>query len=430
MNTSLHNYQRRVAQHIVDHPASAVFLHVGLGKTAATLTALLAADDAISILVVAPKKVAEETWLAERDLWAPELTMRVITGNPKQRMSGVLSPERVHVVSFDNVEWLVKTFGAKWPYNVLVLDESQKVKDPSTNRFKALKKVRHLFDRVILLSATPASESRLGLWSQYFLADGGQRLGKTFTSYKEAFFESDYMGWSTTIRRGAEEKINARIADITIAMKADDYLDLPERIDIVNPISLPNMPQYEQMERDYLLPLKNGAVTAVNAAVLFGKLCQLSSGCIYDEDRVTHTLHTAKMDALTELVDSANGNPVLVFYAYQHERERLLTIKGAEPLDVKKWNAGLQRVAIAHPKSAGAGLNLQHGGSVMVWFSLPASGDLYTQACGRLHRQGQKETVIIHHLIATGTIDEEIMALLQGKHASEQAFFEALRSRA
>ena len=433
---SLHEYQRRAAQHIIDNPASALFLEVGLGKTAATLTALqhlVSTGDIYSALVVAPKRVAEEVWLQERDLWAPGLPMRLITGSRQERLRAAMDPAPIHIIGRDNLVDLVEQLGGRWPYQAIVLDESQGFKDSSSKRFKALRKVTKHHEHIVLLSATPASESLMGLWSQVFLADQGQRLGKSFTAFKQAFFEGDYMGWKWSIRPGAEQKIHERIADITIAMRAEDYLELPERIDNVISVTLSaaERRQYEQLERDYLLPVKAGEViTAANAAVLFGKLNQLSGGAIYDEQREPQILHSRKLEALDELVESANGAPVLVFYGYQHERDRILKgIKGAEELDVKRWNAGAQRVAVAHAASAGAGLNLQHGGHLMCWYSLPPSLELYTQACGRLHRQGQKRAVVIHHLIATDTIDEEIFDLLRHKRAGQDRLLDALKRR-
>jgi SNF2 family DNA or RNA helicase len=435
MAPSLHAYQHRAADHVIANNAAALFLDVGLGKSAATLTALRRMFDTgeiLSALVIAPKTVAEETWPTERGIWAGDVPMRLITGTPKERMAAVMDPAPLHVIGIDNVSWLVEMFSGKWPYDTVILDESQKFKDPSAKRFKALKKVRKHFERVILLSATPASESLMGLWAQVFLTDGGQRLGKTFTSFKEAFFACDYMGWNWAPRPGAEQAIHQRISDMALSMRAEDYLDLPERIDNRIEVHLDNASRraYAALERDYLMQYRGEVVTAANAAVLAGKLLQLTSGQVYDEDRNVVEVHEGKINALEALVDAMNGNPLLVFYQFRHEVDLIeARIKGAEPIDVTRWNRGEQKVAYAHPKSAGAGLNLQHGGATMCWYSLPWSLDLYIQACGRLHRQGQKRSVVIHHLIVPESIDEDVMVALAAKKDGQDRLLEALKRR-
>lgn len=434
---TLHDYQKRMAEHIVANPASYQLAEVGLGKTAATLTAIRTlAEEMIlcSVLVIAPKRVAESVWIAERDLWAPGLSMTVITGSPAERMRLMAKPSQVKVIGRDNVCWLVETYFKRWPFNVLVIDESQSFKDSGSKRFKALKKVRHIFDRVVLLSATPASEGLLGLWSQCYLLDGGERLGKSFSAYKQAYFVSDYMGWSWEPAKGAERKIFERIADISVSLKAEDYLTLPERIDNVIDVrfSVSELDTYRRLEKDYLLPITNGDdITAVNAAVLWGKLHQLSGGAVYDDKKEPVVFSDAKLEALADLIESANGSPVLVFYGYRHEVARIkAAVKGAEDLDVAKWNAGKQKVALAHAESCGAGLNLQHGGAIACWYSIPASLGQYTQACGRLHRQGQKNTVVIHHLIVKDTIDEDVMQALKDKATTQDRLINALKRRA
>lgn len=435
--SKLHRYQLDGARFIEANPFAFLMWSVGLGKTAATITAirrLLKQCEIINVLIVGPRMVVEEAWPAELAKWAPDLSFELINGDRKARMRKAMQPCAISLISRDNIADLIQMFGSKFPFDMVVLDESHSVKSPSSKRFKSIRKIRHIPSRWVLLSATPASESLEGLWAQCFCGDGGARLGKSFTAFKQAFFEADYLGWKWSIRPGAEQKIYERIADITIAMRAEDYLELPERIDNVISVTLSasERRQYEQLERGYLLPVKAGEViTAANAAVLFGKLNQLSGGAIYNEQREPQILHSRKLEALDELVESANGNPVLVFYGYQHERDRILKgIKGAEELDVKRWNAGAQRVAVAHAASAGAGLNLQHGGHLMCWYSLPPSLELYTQACGRLHRQGQKRAVVIHHLITADTIDEEIFDLLRHKRAGQDRLLDALKRRA
>ena len=432
---SLHSYQRHGVEHIKTNQSVGLFLEVGLGKTATTLTALrdlIRSGEVLAPIVIAPKTVAEETWPAEVAIWTPDLKIEMITGTPKERMRKVMTPADLHVIGIDNVAWLVETFGGKWPFDTCIIDESQKFKDPSVKRFKALKRVAKHFDRVVILSATPATESLMGLWSQIFLLDQGQRLGKSFTAFKQAYFESDYMGWKWSPRTGSEKVIRDRIGDICISMRAEDYLELPPRIDNTIRVSMDDASRraYAAMERDYLMRHRGEVITAANAAVLAGKLLQLTSGQIYDEDKNVVEVHEGKINALEELVDSMNGNPLLVFYAYRHEADLIeARIKGAEPIDVTRWNRGEQRVAIAHPKSAGAGLNLQHGGHTACWYSLPWSLDLYIQSCGRLHRQGQKATTVIHHLVVPESIDEDVMAALADKQSGQDRLLDALKRR-
>ena len=429
----LHDYQKRAAQFIVDHPSVMVWLDLGLGKTASVLTALSmmkARGERMSVLVVAPKRVAEYVWEAEKGLWAPKMPMRVVSGTPEQRKRAMGCSEAVKVVGRDNVKWLVDEYKDRWPFNVLVIDESQSFKNPSSTRFKALRKVK--FDRRILMSATPASENLLGLWSQFFLADQGARLGRTYTGYKDAFFSADFMGWNLELRPGAKQNIYKRVQDITVAMRAQDYLELPERVDrtVAVHMSAPEMAEYGELEKEMLLPVASGEpITAANAAVLWGKLHQLAGGAIYDEDKQVHVFSNAKIDALEDLIEAANGEPMLVFYGYKHELERIKKL-GGEELDVDKWNAGKQRVALAHPASAGAGLNLQHGGATVVWFTLPASLELYTQACGRLHRQGQTKPVMVNHLVTQGTSDEVVLVRLGQKHIDQRELIQAMVKRA
>lgn len=432
---SLHEYQRRAVEWIVERPSSGLFLACGLGKTASTLTAvsrLVSEGDVFSVLVVAPKRVAEHTWLQERDKWSPGLGMTVIAGDQKERMRCVMTPTPVHVISRDNLCWLVEQFGKRFPYDMLVIDESSSFKNPTSKRFKALKKVRKEFSRVVILTGTPAPNSLLDIWGGVFLLDGGERLGRTFTAFKQAHFESDFMGWKFSPRKGAEADIHNRIADICMSMRAEDYLTLPERIDNVVSVHLSAGERaiYERMKRDMVIPADESLIIAANAAVLCGKLQQLASGEIYDENRNVITIHDQKIEALKEIIEAAQGRPVLVFYQFQHEFDRIVAeVKGAEPLDVPKFMRGEQLIALAHPASAGHGLNLQSGSSEMVWYSVPWSLELYQQACARLHRQGQTKTVVIHHVIASQTIDEDVMNALRDKATTQDRLINALKRR-
>ena len=431
----LHPYQERAVEWIVDKPACGLFMQMGLGKTASVLTAigrLVNEGDVFSVLVVAPKRVAECTWLLERDKWSPGLPMTIVAGDQKERMRCVMAPTPVHVISRDNLPWLVEQFGRRFPYDMLVIDESSSFKNPQSKRFKSLKKVRKEFSRVVILTGTPAPNSLMEIWPQIFCLDGGERLGRTFTAFKQAYFESDFMGWKFSPRKGAEAEIHGRISDICMSMTAADYLTLPDRIDNIVPIYLtPSERQaYETLKRDFVLPADDSMITAVNAAVLCGKLLQLAGGEIYDEERNVITIHSQKIDALSDIIEAAQGRPVLVFYQFQHERDRIIAeIKGAEELDVQQFMRGEQAVALAHPASAGHGLNLQSGSSEMVWYSLPWSLELYQQACARLHRQGQTKTVVIHHLVASESIDEDVMAALRDKATTQDRLINALKRR-
>lgn len=430
---TLHPYQERAVEWIIDNPGAGLYLACGLGKTASTLTAisrLVKDGEVFSVLVVAPKRVAEYTWLQERDKWAKHLRMTVISGDQKERMRKVFEPTEIHTISFDNLPWLVEQFGKRFPYDMLVIDEASGVKNPQSKRFKALKKVRKEFSRVVILTGTPAPNSLLDVWGGVFLLDGGERLGRTFTAFKQAYFESDYMQWRWTPRKNSESEIYSKLADICMSMRAEDYLSLPDRIDNMVTVKLTakEFDAYKRLARDFVLATDGGTITAVNAAVLCGKLQQMASGQIYLEDRSIETIHSQKLDALSEIIDAAQGHPVLVFYQFQHERDRILAeIEGAADLDVNLFMAGKQPVALAHPASAGHGLNLQSGSSEMVWYSLPWSLELYQQACARLHRQGQTKTVVIHHLIVSESIDSEIVDALRNKATTQDSLINALK---
>lgn len=405
---TLHGYQKRAAKFIEENERAFLILDVGLGKTASTLTAIANMD--VRVLVIAPKLVAEKTWPEECQRWTPQTSLVVASGTPAQREKAIRSGAKITVIGRDNVAWLQKL---NVRFDMLVIDESQGFKDPSSKRFKALKNMG--FRRVVLLSATPVSEGFLGLWSQCLLLDGGSSLGKSYTAYKQAYFDSDYMGWTHTIKKGAGELILKRIENKSLSMKAEDYLELPPRVDNFIKVDMPEMAVYHELEKNLILEINDDAITAVNAAVLWGKLHQLAGGAVYSEAGEVNVFSTAKIEALCELIESNNGAPLLVFYNYKHEADRIIAATKAEKLDVDKWNKGLQKVAIAHPDSCGAGLNLQAGGSSLCWFSLPPSRGDYIQANGRLHRQGQTKPVMVHHLITQGTIDERVVEILDSK---------------
>ena len=441
----LHEYQVAAADHILNNAKSGLFLDMGLGKTASTLSALrvmLDSGEVDRVLIIAPKRVAEHTWPTESQKWGAvvgQFTSTVIAGSPEQRIRNLASNAELHIIGVDNVLWVVKHFGKAWPYTCVVIDESSMFKDSGSKRFKALKSVTPYIDRCVLLTGTPAPNSLTELWPQIYLLDGGVRLGRTMTSFKDKFFESDFMGWKLTIRPGAENDIHSRVSDICMSMKAEDYLDMPERIDNVIDVVLPDsvFSKYRQLEKDYLLPLSKGdEVTAANAAVLCNKLLQLTQGAPYIDgtDHEYKIMHDEKIIELSAIVDVSGGNPVLVFYQFKSDLDRLTkafpkAITVAAPGAIDAWNKGDIQMLLAHPASAGHGLNLQSGGSIVVWFALTWSLEQYQQANARLHRQGQTKTVVIHHLVAKGTIDEEVMAALRDKATTQDRLINALKRR-
>lgn len=443
------NYQQYAINHVIDNSASGLFLDMGMGKTVSTLTAI---DDLIllgevnKVLVIAPLRVAEDTWSTEVDKWDHLKHLRIskILGSKKQREEAINTDADIYVTNRENVDWLVAECFNSWIWDMVVIDELSSFKSSKAKRFRALKKVRPYFKRIVGLTGTPAPNSLIDLWPQIYLLDGGQRLGKTITGYKERYFKpgrrNGYVVYNWEIKEGSEESIQNKISDICISMSAKDYLDIPERIDNRVEITLPIkvMDTYKQLEKDLVLEIGEEDITAANAAVLTNKLLQLANGAIYSEDKEVVRIHDEKLDRLEEIIDIANGKPVLVFYNFKHDYDRISKMLTKNKIknqalntsdDIKKWNNGEIQVALLHPASAGHGLNLQYGGNIIVWFGLTWSLELYQQANARLHRQGQKETVIIHHLIAKGTVDEDVMNALANKEVNQNMLLEAVKAR-
>lgn len=443
------NYQQYAINHVIDNSASGLFLDMGMGKTVSTLTAI---DDLIllgevnKILVIAPLRVAEDTWSTEVDKWDHLKHLRIskILGSKKQREEAINTDADIYVTNRENVDWLVAECFNSWIWDMVVIDELSSFKSSKAKRFRALKKVRPYFKRIVGLTGTPAPNSLIDLWPQIYLLDGGQRLGKTITGYKERYFKpgrrNGYIVYNWELKEGSEETIQNKISDICISMSAKDYLDIPERIDNKVEITLPIkvMDTYKQLEKDLVLEIGEEDITAANAAVLTNKLLQLANGAIYSEDKEVVRIHDEKLDRLEEIIDIANGKPVLVFYNFKHDYDRISKMLTKNKIkhqalntsdDIKKWNNGEIQVALLHPASAGHGLNLQYGGNIIVWFGLTWSLELYQQANARLHRQGQKETVIIHHLIAKGTVDEDVMNALANKEVNQNMLLEAVKAR-
>jgi SNF2 family DNA or RNA helicase len=419
---------------------------VGLGKTVITLTAVNELiHDYFTVrrcLVVAPKRVAETTWAREAAKWDHLKGLRVVHvgGTEKQRIRALNSPGDVWCIGRDLVVWLVEYFGKEWPFDMVVVDELSSFKSSSARRFRALKKVRPLISRIVGLTGTPAPNGLIDLWAQVYLLDRGERLGSTVTGYRDRYFVPGRRNQNVVFewipKPEADAAIHAKLEDICVSMSAADWLQLPERIDRVVPVQLPPAAraEYKQLERDRLIPLAGADVVAAEAAVLANKLLQISNGAVYDELHGVHEVHDAKLDALEDLIEAANGQPVLVFYSYRHDLARIQQrFPMARQLDtaddIASWNAGRIPMLLAHPASAGHGLNLQAGGHIVVWFGLPWSLELYQQANARLHRQGQENAVIVHHIIAEDTLDEQVMKVLSGKAAGQNALMEAVKAR-
>jgi SNF2 family DNA or RNA helicase len=350
----------------------------------------------------------------------------------------------IYVTNRENVEWLVKNYFNCWPFDMVVIDELSSFKSSKAIRFRELKKVRPLFKRIVGLTGTPAPNSLIDLWPQVYLIDGGQRLGKTITSYREQYFKpgdrNQYIVYNWKLKEGAEDAIHKKIGDICISMMAKDYLDIPERIDntISINLSISAINKYKQLEKDLVLELGRYDITASNAAVLTNKLLQMSNGAIYSENKSVVEIHEEKLEALLDIIEAANGKPVLIFYSFQHDFDRIINFLKSKKLkaigledskDITEWNKGKIPILLVHPASAGHGLNLQYGGNIIVWFGLTWSLELYQQANARLHRQGQKENVIIHHLVASGTVDEDVMRALGSKEINQNMLLEAVKAR-
>ena len=447
-----HEYQKYAIDRVVADPALGLFLEMGLGKTVITLTAINELRFhrwAVSrCLVVAPKKVAEATWSAEAAQWDHLEHLRIVPvlGSAQKRIRALNTPGDIWVTNRENVPWLVDYYRNSWPFDMVVLDESSSFKNAQSKRFKALKLVRPRISRLVELTGTPAPNGLEDLWAQIYLLDGGARLGRTISSYREAFFTEDraYPGQlyrTYSPQDGADRRIREAISDICVSMKAEDYLALPDYTEDIVPVALDAKAKraYDKLERDMLLQVDEATITAQSAAVLNGKLLQLCSGAVYDETGQVVEVHACKLEAFLEVVERLHGEHALVFYWFQHERGRLAealkgsglrvrVYRGAE--DAAAWNAGEVDLLLAHPASCGYGLNLQAGGHHIVWYGYPNWAlELYQQANARLHRQGQRYPVIAHHLVVQGGMDEAVVAALHDKGNAQEALMQALKAK-
>ena len=448
MKYNPHDYQLYATEFIKEHPIAAILLQMGLGKSVITLTAvkkLLEKGEVRRVLVVAPLRVARDTWPEEIRKWdhLKELTFSVAVGTADERRAALMKNALVHIINRENIPWLVEQSGIPFTWDMLVIDELSSFKSWQAKRFRSLMKVRPMVKRIVGLTGTPAPNGYMDLFAEYRLLDMGERLGRFIGRYREAYFTPDRWGngqvFSWKLRQGADEAIYRKIEDITVSMKSVDHLKMPECVMSDVPVHMDEREKelYETLKEELFLRVRNKdgvyEVDAKNASVLCGKLSQLANGAVYSESGKTARIHDRKLDALEDLIESANGHPLLVAYWFQHDlwrmKERFPEMRVLRsPEDIRDWNAGKIPVAAIHPASAGHGLNLQAGGNTLVWFGLTWSLELYQQTNARLWRQGQKaETVVIHHLVTEGTIDEKILQVLKGKDRSQEKLIDAVR---
>ena len=445
-----HNYQTFAIDYIVTHPVAAVLLDMGLGKTVISLTAIanLLFDSFVAhrILVVAPLRVARDTWPTEIGKWAhlQHLTFSVAVGTAKERRTALMQRADITIVNRENVSWLIEESGFPFDYDTVIIDELSSFKNHQSKRFKSLLRVRPKVKRIVGLTGTPSSNGLMDLWAEFRLLDMGQRLGRFIGQYRNTFFKPDRMNgpivYSYKPLPGAEEEIYRRIGDITISMKACGHLKMPELISTTYEVEMSpdEEKQYNAMKQELVLSLPDGEVTAANAAVLTGKLLQMSNGAIYTNEGNTMQIHDRKLDALEDIIEGMNGKSLLVGYWFRHDYERIvrrLADIGVpfERLDseasIKRWNAGQIQVGLAHPASTGHGLNLQDGGNTICWFSPTWSLELYQQMNARLYRQGQKaNTVVIIHIVTKGTIDSRVLKVLKEKNRIQEALISAVKA--
>ena len=445
-----HEYQRYAIEYIKTHPITAVFLDMGLGKTSITLTALnnLLFDsfDVHRVLIIAPIRVARETWPAEIEKWdhLRGLTYSVAVGTEAERKAALMQPADIYIINRENVQWLIEKSGIPFDYDMVVIDELSSFKNHASKRFKALLKVRTRIKRIVGLTGTPTSSGLMDLWAEFRILDMGKRLGRFIGQYRNTYFEPDKRNGQVVFSYKplpyAEDAIYRQISDITISMKSTDHLTMPELVsgEYIVKLSEGERKHYDELKRELVLQLPDGEITAANAASLSGKLCQMSNGAIYDDSGEVIRIHDRKLDALEDIIEAANGKPLLVAYWFRHDLERIeerlrelhITYKRLDDsASIRGWNSGEVPVGLIHPASAGHGLNLQAGGSTLVWFGLTWSLELYQQTVARLWRQGQTaKTVVVQHIIAKDTIDERIMKALSQKEHTQTALIDAVKA--
>ena len=439
-----HEYQSYATEFILSHPISAVFLEMGLGKSVITLSAIfdLCLDSFLvcKVLVIAPLRVARDTWPAEIKKWdhLKGLSYSVAVGTEKERIDALKKQSTLYIINRENVDWLVHKSGIPFHFDMVVIDELSSFKSYGAKRFKSLLKVRPSVKRIVGLTGTPSSNGLMDLWAEFRILDLGLRLGRYISHYRNTYFKPDKRNaqiiFSYKPLPGAEDEIYKQISDITISMKSTDYLKMPEYVsnEVFVTLSEKEWKVYSEFKEDMVANLGDEEIDAVNAAVLSGKLLQMANGAVYDSENKAHVIHDKKLDALEDLIEGANGKPVLVAYWYKHDLER---IKDRFPVkqiqsskDIEDWNDGKIPIAVIHPASAGHGLNLQSGGSTLIWFGLTWSLELYQQTNARLYRQGQRDTVIVHHIITKNTIDEDVLLALTKKEKTQDALIDAVKA--
>jgi SNF2 family DNA or RNA helicase len=450
MQYNPYDYQKYAINYILTNPIAAVFLDMGLGKTSITLTAL---DDLLfdyfdihKVLIIAPLRVARNTWSAEIEKWEHlwDLKYSIVVGTEGERLAALNKQADIYIINRENVQWLVEKSGVPFNFDMLIVDELSSFKSWQSKRFRSIMKVRPKVKRIVGLTGTPSSNGYLDLFAEFRLLDLGQRLGRFIGQYRNAYFKPDKMNgpivYSYKLIPGAEQQIYKKISDITISMKSTDYLKMPELVSSNYEVYLDEKEKerYEELKKDLVLQLSDGEITAANAASLSGKLCQMANGAIYTDDGSALEIHDKKLDALEDIVEAANGKPILLIYWFRHDMDRIMKKLNElkvpfEKLDtdasIKKWNNGDLPVAILHPMSGGHGLNLQSGGSTIVWFGMTWSLELYQQTIARLWRQGQTaNTVVVQHIVAKGTIDERILKALSQKDNSQSALIDAVKA--
>lgn len=440
-----HSYQRYAIEYIKEHPISAILLDMGLGKTSITLSAvadlLFDSFEVSKVLVIAPLRVAKTTWKDEIQKWEhlDILEYSIITGTEAERLSALNMQADIYIINRENIQWLVEKSGVKFDFDMVVIDELSSFKSWQSKRFKAFMKVRPKVKRIVGLTGTPSSNGLMDLFAEFKILDMGERLGRFIGQYRNTYFSPDKRNgqviYSYKPLPFAEKEIYNKISEITISMKAKDYLKMPELIvnNIEVEMSCKELKLYNKLKSDMVLSINGKELDAPNAAALSNKLLQMANGAVYDDNKAVVEIHDKKLDALEDLIEAANGKPVLVAYCYKHDKERIMQRFQAEEIntsaDIDKWNKGEMPVALIHPASAGHGLNLQQGGSTIVWFGLTWSLELYQQLNARLYRQGQKETVVIHHIITKDTIDENVIKALEKKDLSQNSLIEAVKWR-
>lgn len=440
-----HDYQQYAMRFVLEHPVAAVFLDCGMGKSVIALTAiydlLFNSFEVRKVLVIAPLRVARDTWPSEIEKWdhLKGLSYSLVIGSEQERMVGLRTQADIYLINRENVDWLINKSGFLFDFDMVVIDELSSFKSNSAKRFKSLLKVRLKIKRIVGLTGTPSSNGLMDLWAQFRLLDRGERLGRFITGYRNTFFVPDkrnhQMVFSYKPRPSAEDAIYRLISDITISMKSSDFLNLPPCMmnEVEVKLSDKERSTYEAFRKDLVISLEDTEIDAANAAALSGKLLQMANGAIYNEDKIAMSIHDRKLDALEDLIEGANGKPVLIAYWYKHDLERIKARFNVREIktskDIKAWNGGCIPVALIHPASAGHGLNLQAGGSTLIWFGLTWSLELYQQTNARLWRQGQRDTVVIHHIITKDTIDEDVMQALRLKAKTQDDLIEAVKAR-